>query len=546
MTQPLLHALLFGRFEDVPENTAFLFQRTGLTPLFTASGFHLWGARTLADTLTYPARRLFSAERAGRLLGFSARIALMVYFATLTDWSSPLVRAFLFVSLGEGARLLEIQADRAWIFLLALSGSALLGKGSPVSFLFSMAGLAGLVFVQPRHRWMIALGPWLFCLPLTIWCFSLFSPLAPLWNLTFGVAIAWLVLPLAMLALMAENLGIPTSRLADAAGALMNLLTAALERCAELAGHTYWVRPLPCLALAVALAISAYLWRHGRRRAGWALGTAAAALVLALPLPALSALDVGRGDSILVRGEILTDVGPPGFHGFPAPAAHSLEALGVGDLGGVMLSHFDLDHRGGLDSLLARHRVSGALWFRAEDIAAKRHEKVLAAAERAGVPVRFVDEANAPPGFQCWLAPFRSDNDSCPLCRAWLKGATSVLLTGDMSEKAEAWFVENLNPFPTASILKVAHHGSRGSSSAEFLRASGARLALVSVGARNRYHHPNPETLERLLASGMRIRRTDKEGTLNEGYFSFLTDEIIRPVLTANSRVYPGSPATAR
>ena len=148
------------------------------------------------------------------------------------------------------------------------------------------------------------------------------------------------------------------------------------------------------------------------------------ALTSSFPLPSLSVLDVGQGDGILLRPQgnalLLEDTGPPGKHGIEAPVCRSLERLGIGELDDVLLSHFDLDHRGGLSSLLARHRLRGALWFREEDLSAKNHEAVLAEAERAGVPVRFLNEVNTPEGLLCRLAPFRDGNDSSPLCRAEL------------------------------------------------------------------------------------------------------------------------------
>ena len=63
-------------------------------------------------------------------------------------------------------------------------------------------------------------------------------------------------------------------------------------------------------------------------------------------------------------------------------------------------------------------------------------------------------------------------------------------------------------------MLKVAHHGSRGSSTPEFLAAVTPSLAVISVGARNAYGHPAPETLARLAAAGARVLRTNRDGAL--------------------------------
>jgi competence protein ComEC len=60
----------------------------------------------------------------------------------------------------------------------------------------------------------------------------------------------------------------------------------------------------------------------------------------------------------------------------------------------------------------------------------------------------------------------------------------------------------------------VAHHGAGGSTSAGFLAAVAPRLALISVGYRNRFGHPHPDVIERLSASGARVLRTDRDGAL--------------------------------
>jgi competence protein ComEC len=533
METPFTHALLTGSFEGLPEETAFLYARMGLVPLFAASGFHLWAAKRAADALSLPFRRVLPEGRPRLIAAFAIRLLLTLLVASLAGWSSPMVRAFLLITLSGSARLLEVRASRGWIFLVALTASAVLGKGSISSFLFSMAGLAGAYFFRPRNRWLAPLGPWLATLPLTVFCFSLFPLLAPFWNLTVGVLIGGAVLPLAVISLLIPDV-------APLPEWLMEKITTFLFHAPDFA---FWVRPFPWAFLAIALLFAA--WRRGRT--GMAIAVLASALAWLAPLPSIAALDVGQGDSIFVRTSepLLEDAGPPGFHGYPAAASHSLESLGVGRLGDILLSHFDLDHRGGLDTVLARHSVMGALWFREVDLEAKRHEKVLAAAERARVPIRFLTNTASPPGIQCWLAPF-SGNDSSPLCRAQLAGGGTALLTGDMEARTEEWLVANVRPFPTADILKVAHHGSKGSSTDEFLAATGTHTALISVGAKNRYHHPSPETLDRLAHAGIKARRTDQGGTLGEYYFSPFTLESIRPVFTLISRVYPGNPATAR
>ena len=91
-------------------------------------------------------------------------------------------------------------------------------------------------------------------------------------------------------------------------------------------------------------------------------------------------------------------------------------------------------------------------------------------------------------------------------------GDADFLFTGDIGESAEQTILNSGTPV-AAEVLKVAHHGSRYSSSADFLEAVGAEAAVISVGD-NPYGHPTDETLNRLRAAGARILRTDRRGTV--------------------------------
>ena len=88
---------------------------------------------------------------------------------------------------------------------------------------------------------------------------------------------------------------------------------------------------------------------------------------------------------------------------------------------------------------------------------------------------------------------------------------TSILFTGDLEHKGEALFIDIWSGTDVdVDVLKVAHHGSRGSSSMEFLRLVTPERAVIPVGEGNSYGHPHEETLERLAEMGVEVERTDR------------------------------------
>lgn len=516
----LVAALLFGKLDGLPPERVFLFARTGLIHLFSASGFHM-AAALMVSQLAGRLARPWIRPRARAAAGFTLSLGLMTFFGIATDWSSPLVRAYTFTTLLGLARTLEIQSHRSWVFLLSLVAAALLGKGSTLSFSLSALGMAG-ILAAGRNAFALALAPWAFTLPLVVWAFGLFSFSAPLWNLTIGSLVSVLVLPPAILALLLEAVGLPAGYPKEFSEWAMEALTRALEIGDAYVGGSYWV-PFPAFAaLAVALGAATAL----RKNFPWsAMALAGATLAAAhlFPLPALTVLDVGQGDAILLRtagtqGEetVLVDAGPPPRGDWPAPVNQALEWEGRARVNALLLTHLDRDHVGGAASLLARHAV-GSLWLRESALEDEKAGEILAAAWRHRVPVRLL-EAGAPTGLRCWLPPFTERNESSPFCHASLAGGHDVWLTGDAGEAAEIWLLATASPLPRAEAVKLGHHGSKGSSIPAFLRATGATTAFVSAGRKNRYGHPAPETLARAQATGMEIRRTDQEGNVRWGY----------------------------
>jgi len=105
----------------------------------------------------------------------------------------------------------------------------------------------------------------------------------------------------------------------------------------------------------------------------------------------------------------------------------------------------------------------------------------------------------------------RSDVNANSVVTRLTYGKFAVLFAGDAEKPTEAWLL-GAGSNVAASVLKVAHHGSRYASGAPFLKAVGARIAIVSAGAGNTYGHPAPATMARLARTGAVAYRTDMDG----------------------------------
>ena len=229
-------------------------------------------------------------------------------------------------------------------------------------------------------------------------------------------------------------------------------------------------------------------------------------------------LDVGQADSALVTcgGEAMLIDG-----GNVADAQYVVSALaqrGVTELQTVVATHCDEDHCGGLAGVLAKYPAGRVLCSVAEyDTKAFSDFVKYAAAQDRAVEQPQPGERWMLGGAEVTvLGPLRDygDNNENSIVLRIDYGETSFLFTGDIGIEAEDELVESGADL-AATVLKVAHHGSRGSSGYVFLRAVAPQYGVISVGADNSYGHPTPEVLRRLVRAGVEVYRTDCNGTVS-------------------------------
>ena len=251
--------------------------------------------------------------------------------------------------------------------------------------------------------------------------------------------------------------------------------------------------------------------------------------VIAASMPddelSISFLDVGQGDAILIQQgsqQVLIDGGP-------SPQAISLELgrqMPFWDrtIELVILTHPDQDHLAGLIEVLKRYRVEKVLdpnldsgtplyeeWHRL--VAEKKPEKITA---RAGQQIALAGATLTvlhPP--EALLKDTNEDIDNNGAVLRLKAGNVSFLLAADIRREAELHLITRRAALKS-TVLKVAHHGSDTSTSQEFLSAVDPQIAVISVGADNKFGHPSEEIMNRLdnKLGQTNVYRTDHHGTI--------------------------------
>ena len=405
-------------------------------------------------------------------------------------------------------------------------------------FQLSFAATGGLIFIYPqlkerlqflkpvlvREGFAITLAAQLTSLPLLLWHFNQLSLVTFAANILLVPAMEILVIA----ALAGLCLPFAGTYLIYAAGIFMQPLLNAVSFLAALPAAAVNVPHLPAACFVLYYIMLAALfnsnWFSKTERRYTAAICSAGIIVLAAykiftPQPfTVHFMDVGQGDAALVQTtdghNIIVDCG--GLQGNFDTGSHIivpyLRYLGVEKVDLLALSHGHHDHAGGAAGLARLVKINKLLLPQekpSEDVQKLLHyikpQNILEAAEGS---VYTLGKCRIEV-----LASGKSDgggNESSVIMRI-AEPSGSILFTGDADENIELAATAKIKP---ADVLKVAHHGSNYSSSPLFLKQAKPRLAVISVGADNRYGHPGHDAVQRLQAAGAKVLRTDKMGAV--------------------------------
>ncbi|WP_051581357.1 ComEC/Rec2 family competence protein [Pseudonocardia acaciae] len=540
----LLPGLAIGDTSTMSWTLREEFRATGLTHLVAVSGANL----VIVCGAVFGLLGLLQAGIRTRVL---VALLALVGFVLLARPSPSVLRAAVMGGVGllavlAGRRRQVIPALAAAVIGLLLIDPAL---GTDPGFALSVLATAALVLLAPPWAaWLRAHG-----VPPGA-AEALAVPSAA--HLVTAPLVAGLSGQVSLVAVVANLLVAPAVAPATVLGVLAAVVspasTAVAEFCVWLAGHpvawlvtvAHWGAAVPggsvpwpagvggALLLAAAVVGVVVMFRRRRVRALVVAALLGALLVLVptrfatpgWPVEGWSvvACDVGQGDALVLATDqpgraVLVDAGTE-----TGAVDGCLSRLGVSVLSLVVVSHLHADHVGGLGAALDGRAV-GAVAVGPARQPAWAFERVHRLASGNRVPVvelragqrlswpGLVLDVLGPREPPAYLDPEDGTdvNNTSLVLRATTRGGT-VLLPGDIELLAQANLLTD-GALLRADVLKVPHHGSRYTSPG-FLAAVHPRLALVSVGAGNRYGHPNAAVLDALGRGGALVRRTDQAG----------------------------------
>ncbi len=548
----MLRAIVLGDRSGLSLETRNVFLNSGTYHILVISGLHLG---FLAGALFFLARCLRLPRAASSLL----TVLGVVFYTLLTGGSPPIVRAALMVSLyllalilGRERDLLNTVALAAFLLLL-WNPLYLFDAGFQLTFVATGAILVVLNRFDfsrlPRlSRWVLAslvasTAATLGTAPLLALHFNRASVTGIVANLLIvplggcltaaGMAYSLLLLPLQ------GGISLLESGVSFLARGMMNV--ASFFAGLPLASIRLYTPPV--LMVLTCYTLFGLMVFPVVRRRGLALGVTSMLLIgqvawKLFPIERrgieVTFLDVGQGDAIFLElpggRTMLVDGGGSVDDRFDIGERVVLPYLWhrwVRHLDVVVLSHSQPDHLNGLRAVLENIPV-GEIWESGYPSASSTYDWLQAFVREEGIPLRRITRGQSiqlgtevtvtalhPP--RSFLNPRKGHRSAIVNNNSLVLHVdhpeVRLLLTGDIEREGEASLLDTTMVLQ-ADLLKVPHHGSRGSSSMSFLQRVRPQWAVIQAGDRNPFGHPHPETLARYAVQGVQVFRTDRHGAI--------------------------------
>ncbi len=522
-------ALLLGSRGNLCPGMGIVFRETGLVHLLAISGLH---TGVIAGVLFWLLKFLPGNIQSRCLI----TIVVIWLYAVFTGSSSSVVRAALMITIFMLSKILQRPGSMlniisaAAIILLIIQPGLIREPGFQLTFLAT----TGIAILYPGFYKMVKWIPstWLRgTIAVSLAAQFATAPVSAYWFNRFGFLAAVVglpAIPLTAIALITGWCGVLLSFLnlefcLNIHYAIVSMIVDYINWLSHFNGATIPVSTPPVW---VAIGLAGVLVSEHFSSYKFVSTAFYALLVLFILIAPFSKafledgmlemwfLDVGNGDCIVVRlpdgTVILIDAGGLYNSEFDIGEQVVVRALRTERIDKVniaVITHPHPDHQLGMKAVI-RHLSPEELWVMDKNISQPDFQSIMDMAIHKGINVTSLEERNIYDVFHLC-----QNNRSIILGIRY--GKFRLLLTGDAEREAEAALLD-YEGYLEANVLKVGHHGSRSSSSQEFIEAVSPQIAVITSGYRNQFRHPHTETLKTLktLNSDIQVFRSDIHGMI--------------------------------
>ncbi len=533
-------ALLLGDRSDVDYTHNTAFKVSGISHIIAVSGLHV--SILLSVVMLLCRRRRFLVAAIG--------IPVLLLFAAVAGFTPSITRACIMQIL----MILSMVLNREYDPPTALSFAALAMLVvnplviTSVSFQLSVGCMAGIFLFSGRiQNWIVNFAIWkdwkgkklkvrirqwiatgvavtvsamFFTTPLVACYFGNVSLIGVVTNLLVIWVVSWIFYGIMLVCLVAVFWAKGAAILAWCVSWLIRYVLWVAKGLASVplaAVYTKSPYIVAWIVFCYVILFLFFLWKKRKARVlvcCWVLGLCVALCASWLePLTIktqMTVLDVGQGQCVLLQSEgknFLIDCGGDYDDDAADLAAETLLSMGISKLDGVVLTHYDRDHVGGMGYLLSRVPARAVFAPKTEEFPENiPTDNTVFVTE----DMKLTWSDNEMTIFAPVLASSSNESGLCVLFRG---ENCDILITGDLSSFGETILLRT-KEIPRLTALVAGHHGSKTSTGEALLEQTRPQYVFISVGEDNRYGHPSKAVLDRLADYGCRVFRTDEVGSI--------------------------------
>ena len=515
-TSNYLKTFLLGDNNEIEDNIKTTYQSNGVSHLFAVSGMHL---SLFASIL------LFILKKLNENIKYIIIIIFFIFFAFLTNYSPSILRALILYILLTLNKTLNLNIKTIYLLIIDL---IILILYNPfyiynTGFIFSFTISASLILSSNiinnyknyiSKLFITSLISFITSIPILINNFHEINIITPIINLIFVPFVSFIIFPLSIITIIIK----PLDNIFQISINILENLSIILEKLniKIILAHIPWY-------IIILYYITILIFVIGLKNKKL---KAIIPLILLITLHTnirliikpkeISYLDVKQGDSILlnINKTILIDTG--GIRNSNQSLVKTktipyLKSLGIKKLNFLILTHADFDHAGEAINLINNFKVENVI-LNCGQYNNLEQELIKTLDKKKIKHYSCIKELNINKNKLYFLGTkeFDNENDNSNVIYTKLNNY-NFLFTGDASSITEKEILNTYN-IPNIDVLKVGHHGSKTSSSNEFINKINPKYSVISLGKNNRYGHPNKEVLDNLKNS--KIYRTDKHGSI--------------------------------
>ena len=522
-TNPYLKTFILGDTSEIDDNILTNYRDIGISHLFAISGMHI----TLLSSILLIILKKIKVTEFYRYL---IVVIFLIFYLFLTGISPSVLRAVLFFIFFSINKIYYFYIKSTNIYIIVLGISLLVNPNFiyEVSFQYSFVISYSLIvlqdFINSKNNYFIklfktSLISFIVSLPITLYNFNSINLLSIIYNLFYVPLISIIVFPLSLLSFIFPKLI-----------TILNIFISILEYTTTILNKInlfkFIFKSLPIVYYFIYYFFIILFFKGiitNRKKFTIFLFIE---LLIHFLIPYfdksdyLLMIDVGQGDSILMHSNnknILIDTGGirsyTGYNNYSVVKNSTIPLLkkkGIKRIDYLILTHGDYDHLGDAINLIDNFKVKKILINsnrinKLEEQIIKRFNNIEIAKQDYFVSIGDIELLQLNKNL-------KDENDSSLVFLGLIKNK-KILLMGDASKKSEKEIMKDYD-IGKVDILKAGHHGSKTSSSEEFIKEIKPKLVLISAGKDNKFNHPNKETLDTLEKYKIKYLITFKEGSI--------------------------------